>query len=214
MVALFLVIIAAVRLETGGLEADRLGMISTQSPGSFEELILSGQVYKKDNQTLYLQDVSVLVQSFEGSQDPSQEAVSKAGSSRQSISCKDNIICKLTETEEVPLGSYVTLRGSFTTISAATNPGEFDAAAYYRTIGVGGRLNKAELLQKGQSHWRVREWLYELRISLEERLNRALPQDQAGVLCALLLGDKGGLEERVENLYRQNGILHIPFPTG
>lgn len=208
-VALLLVIIAAVRLETGDPENERPGMISAQSLGSFEELILTGQVYKKDNQTLYLQDVSVHMQTFEGSQDPSQEAVSKAGSSRQSISCKDNIICKLTEAEEVPLGSYVTLRGSFVPISPATNPGEFDAAAYYRTIGVGGRLNKAELLQKGQTHWKVREWLYELRISLEERLNRALPQDQAGVLCALLLGDRGGLEERVENLYRQSGILHI-----
>lgn len=94
-------------------------------------------------------------------------------------------------------------------ISAATNQGEFDAAAYYRTIGVGGRLNKAELLQKSQTYWQVREWLYELRLSLEERLNRALPQDQAGVLCALLLGDRGNLEKGVENLYRQSGILHI-----
>ena len=208
-VALFLVIITAVRLETGSLETERPRTISAQSLGRIEELILTGQVYKKDNQTLYLQDVSVRMQTFEGFQDPSYVAVSKAGSSRQSISCKDNIICKLAESEEVPLGSYVTLRGSFIPISAATNPGEFDAAAYYRTLGVGGRLNKAELLQKGQSHWKVREWLYELRISLEKRLNRVLPQDQAGVLCALLLGDRGSLEEEVENLYRQSGILHI-----
>ena len=184
-------------------------MISAQSLGNSEELTLTGQVYKKDDQTLYLQDVSVHMQTFEGSQDPSQKTKSKAGSSRQNISCKDNIICKMTVAEEIPLGSYVTLRGSFTPISTATNPGEFDAAAYYRTIGVGGRLNKAEILQEGQTYWRVREWLYELRISLEERLNRALPQDQAGVLSALLLGDKGSLEERVENLYRQSGILHI-----
>lgn len=208
-VALLLVIIAAIRLETGGLDNVTEGTVNAKSLGVCQELTVTGQVYKKDDQTIYLQDISVHLEKFEGSIDLSQEVLSQANFQRQSISCIDNIICKLAEAKSIPLGSYVTLEGSFGPISPATNPGEFDAAAYYQTMGVGGRLSRASLLAKGQDYWPVREWLYDLRLRLEERLYRSLPESRAGILCALLLGDKGGLEERVEDLYRQSGILHI-----
>lgn len=208
-VALFLVIIAAVRLETGELDAVPEGMVNGQSLGICQDLTVTGQVYKKDNQNLYLQDISVCFQTSKESEDFFQTHISQAGVSRRSIPCQDNIICKLEVAGEIPLGSYVTLRGSFSPVSSATNPGEFNAAAYYQTIGVGGRLSHAVLLVRGQGCWPVREWLYNLRLCLEERLYRALPENRAGILCALLLGDKGGLEEHVEDLYRQSGILHI-----
>ena len=208
-VALLLVVIAAIRLETGGLSAVPAGMVDAVTLGVRQELTVTGQVYKKDNQTIYLQDIHVRLENFEGFLDLSQEDFSQTIFPEQNIPCKDNIICKLAEASEIPLGSYVTLLGNFAPISPATNPGEFDAAAYYQTIGVGGRLSKASLLSKGQDYWPVREWLNNLRLRLEERLYRALPESRAGILCALLLGDKGGLEERVKDLYRQSGILHI-----
>lgn len=200
-VALLLVIIAAIRLETGDPDGVPKGTVNAKSLGECRELTITGQVYKKDDQTIYLQDISVHLENFEG--------LSQAEFLSQNISCKDNIICKLAEVKSIPLGSYVTLEGRFAPISPATNPGEFDSAAYYRTMGVGGRLSNASLLAKGQDYWPVREWLYNLRLRLEERLYRALPESRAGILCALLLGDKGGLEERVKDLYRQSGILHI-----
>lgn len=208
-VALLLVIIAAIRLETGGLSAVPEGMADAVTLGICQEMTVTGQVYKKDDQTIYLQDIYVRLEDFEGSIDLSQKDLSQAIFLGQNIPCKDNIICKLAEAEKIPLGSYVTLLGNFAPISPATNPGEFDAAAYYQTIGVGGRLSSASLLAKGQDYWPVREWLYHLRLRLEERLYRALPESRAGILCALLLGDKGGLEKRVKDLYRQSGILHI-----
>ncbi|MCH5338847.1 MAG: ComEC/Rec2 family competence protein [Acetatifactor sp.] len=208
-VALFLIIIAAVRLETGEPGTVPEGVVNGRSLGICQELTVTGQVYKKDNQNLYLQDIIVCFQASTESEDSFHTDISQAGVSRQNIPCQDNIICKLDEAEEIPLGSYVTLRGSFSPVSPATNPGEFDSAAYYRTMGVGGRLSQVVLLARGQEYWLVREWLYNLRIYLEERLYRALPEDRAGVLCALLLGDKGGLDDHVKDLYRQSGILHI-----
>lgn len=208
-VALFLVIIAAVRLETGEQDTVPEGAVNGRSLGICQELTVTGQVYKKDNQNLYLQDIIVCFQASTESEDSFHTDISQAGVSRQNIPCQDNIICKLEEAEEIPLGSYVTLRGSFSPVSPATNPGEFDAAAYYRTMGVGGRMSQALLLARGQEYWLVREWLYNLRLYLEERLYRVLPEDRAGVLCALLLGDKGGLDDHVKDLYRQSGILHI-----
>lgn len=209
LVALFLVIIAGIRLKAGGPDAVPAGKVRAGSLGICRELTVTGQVYKKDGLTFYLQDVSVSLQSFNESEDAISESKSYAGSSRQIISCNDNIICKLESAEDIPLGSYVTLEGSFAPIAPATNPGEFDAAAYYQTIGVGGRLNRATLLGQGSECWPMREWLYEMRLLLEARLYRTFSEEHAGIMCALLLGDRGGLEERVEDLYRQSGILHI-----
>ena len=70
-------------------------------------------------------------------------------------------------------------------------------------------MSRAKVLERGENYWPVREFLYNLRLKLEERLYRALPESQAGILCALLLGEKGGLDDQVEELYRRSGILHI-----
>lgn len=206
--AVFLVVVVWIRMKTGGDDPVSPGVTDAQSLGICDALTVSGQVYRKDSDTCYLQDISVCMQTFNESEDPPEGGGSNAGSSRQNLSCTDNIICKL-EGTELPLGCRVTLRGRFTPMQSATNPGEFDAAAYYRSLGVGGRLTRAELLAAGEEYWPVRERLYGFRLFLEERLKRALPGEEAGVLCALLLGDRTDLSETTQDLYRQSGILHI-----
>lgn len=206
--AAFLVVVVWIRMKTGGYETASPGAADAQSLGICDGLTISGQVYRKDSQTYYLQDISVCMQTFDESEDPLESGGSNAGSSRQNLSYIDNIICKL-EGTELPLGCRVTLRGSFAPMQRATNPGEFDAAAYYRSLGVGGRLTRAELLAAGEEYWPVREWLYGFRLFLEGRLKQALPGEKAGILCALLLGDRADLPKATQEQYRQNGILHI-----
>ena len=205
--ALCLVAATALRLETESSPPTFGNQISTQSLEASKELVVAGQVYQKDGSHIYLQDVIVHSQISEDSW--FQNIVSDAGDSRQGVSCKENIICKIEDADSVPLGSEVVVKGIFMPFLAATNPGEFDAFLYYRTQGVGGRLNQALVMDQGEEYWRVRESLYDLRAFLRGRLYRALGEREAGVMCALLLGDKDGLEEQVEDLYRRNGILHI-----
>ena len=206
--ALCLVVAAAVRLETDSSPHTFGNQISTQSLEASKELVVAGQVYQKDGSHIYLQDVIVHSQISE-EYSSFQNLLSDAGDSRQSVSCKENIICKTEDADGVPLGSEVVVEGVFMPFMAATNPGEFDAFLYYRTQGVGGRLNQASILVQGEEYWRIRESLYDLRAFLRGRLYRALGEREAGVICALLLGDKDRLEEQVEDLYRRNGILHI-----
>lgn len=210
-VALFLVCITAVRLKMGILDVLLPDAVRLRSLDACEKLTVTGQVYKKDDQTIYLQDISVR---FDISDHKSSEILSQADISWQNISCEDNLICKLPDVYDIPLGSYVTLVGSFAPFSPATNPGEFDAFTYYRSIGVGGRLSRVEIIDISHEHWPIREFLHSLRLGLEERLFHSLPESHAGILSAFLLGDKGGLDEQVEELYRQNGILHILSISG
>lgn len=206
--ALCLVAATALRLETDSSPHTLGNQISTQSLEASKELVVAGQVYQKDGSHIYLQDVIVHGQISE-EYSSIQNLLSDAGDSRQGVSCKENIICRIADADSVPLGSEVVVEGVFTPFLAATNPGEFDAFLYYRTQGVGGRLNQVSILAQGEEYWRVRESLHDLRVFLRERLYRALGEREAGVMCALLLGDKDGLEEQVEDLYRRNGILHI-----
>ena len=206
--ALCLVVAAAVWLETDSPPHTFGNQISTQSLEASRELVVAGQVYQKDGSHIYLQDVIVHSEISE-EYSSFQNLLSDAGGSRQGVSCKENIICKIADADSVPLGSEVIVEGVFMPFLAATNPGEFDAFLYYRTQGVGGRLSQVSILAQGEEYWRVRESLYDLSAFLRGRLYRALGERETGVMCALLLGDKDGLEEQVEDLYRRNGILHI-----
>lgn len=205
--ALCLVTLLAFRLETGGFDQkSQNDVLHSLEAGA--ELIVTGQIYQKDGQSIYLQNVSVCSQTREGSDH------SKAGDSRQSISSKEHLKCEMEAAESLPLGSVCALKGTFAPFSPAANPGEFDAAAYYKSLKIGGRLKNAALLSCGEKKWLLREFLYDLQERLKERLYSALPPKEAGVLCALLLGNREGLEESVETLYRRNGMIHILSISG
>ncbi len=198
-VALFLVIAAALRLGAGGAAAPPEAVSAAQMK-SGEELRIVGQVYQKDETSIYLKSVMLLNSDALGH---------PAADLPQSIPCVENIICELKEEADLPLGRTVALEGRFYPCSQATNPGEFDSAVYYRTIGIGGRLRKAQLVAAGEDSWPVRNGLYELKCFLKERLYGIFPEKEAAVMSALLLGDKKDLDSELKDLYKRNGILHI-----
>ena len=198
--ALFLVIIAAIRLKTGWAEAVSEGCIRAGELDADSEVTVTGQVYQKDESNIYLKSVIYVRSNAFGL---------SAADSQQEIPIQDNLICAMEDTSDIPLGSMVAVSGRFQPCSQATNPGEFDAAVYYRSIGIGGRVSKAVLLGAGESFWPVRERLYRLKIYFKERLYRIFPEKEAAVMSALLLGDKSELDGELKDLYKRNGILHI-----
>ncbi|MCI9337889.1 MAG: MBL fold metallo-hydrolase [Lachnospiraceae bacterium] len=200
LASLFLVIIAALRFGAGGAAAVPPGAVSTARLETAQELCIAGQVYQKDEKSIYLKSVIILKSDALGHD---------AADSGQGIPCTENIICELTEQADFPLGRTVALEGVFYPYSQATNPGEFDSAVYYRTLGIGGKLRKAQVLYRGEDSWPVRNCLYELKCHWKERLYRIFPEKEAAVMSALLLGDKSELDSELKDLYKRNGILHI-----
>lgn len=206
MLGVCLVIWTALRLgggregigETGGACAGRPSPAESLTNG--EVLQVTGQVYQKDENGIYLQSVVVLRSNAYGQ---------SAADPQQHIPYQENFICEIPRAMTVPLGSVVTLKGVFSPFSRAGNPGEFDFCAYYGAMGIGGRIKKAEILSREDGHWFIREGLFGIRSRLKERLYRIFPQDEAAVMCALLLGEKGDLDGGLRDLYKRNGILHI-----
>jgi len=211
-IALCLVILAAVRLKTGMADHVRPGCISTGELRAADTLTVTGQIYQKDEQSIYLKSITLREssQKFLLQEVLSQEdIIINENVSQEGIIISENLICETERASELPLGSFVTLRGVFSPFSQATNPGEFDSAVYYRTLRIGGRLRKTEILFQGEAYWHVGEALYCLKTCLKERLDQIFPEKEAAVMCALLLGDKSALDRDLKNLYQRNGILHI-----
>ena len=116
--------------------------------------------------------------------------------------------------DQIRYGRTVWLEGTFRSFSHATNPGEFDQLNYYDSIGVCGKLVDVRFLQGGGQFSQVREWLYQRRCRLRERLYHVFPKQQAGVLCAMLLGEKGETDREIKDLFQRNGLIHILSISG
>lgn len=195
MVALCVVIVTAIRLGYGWLGTEDTGGGEGLFAGTALEV--TGQVYQKDQESITIKSV-VLCSS-------NSSEVSVAGSQQQ-IS---NLICEVKNAEAIPLGSKVRLSGTFMPFSRATNQGEFDSSVYYRTLGICGKLKAAQILEQDNSCWKVREWLFDRKSQLCERLYSALAPEDAAIMEALILGEKGNLDSGIKELYKRNGILHI-----
>ena len=198
-VALCLVSICALRLWSGGAERIEREFAWLESLTEAENLTLAGQVYQKEEDSIYLKSMEIVHSNAFGQ---------SATESWQNVS-NVRIICKLSGALSIPIGSVVQVQGEFEPFLGATNPGEFDARIYYRSLGIVGKLEEGILLGQGEDYWPVREWLHGVKRYLSGRIYDIFSVEDAAVIEALLLGEKGNLDSELKDLYKRNGILHI-----
>lgn len=196
--ALCMVILAVALLQSGVADRNKPGCIRAEQLDTAGTLHVTGQIYQKDEKSIYIKSVILCTSDASGQ-----------SKSEQKVPCQDNLICELEEALELPLGCVVELEGIFAPFSHASNPGEFDSAGYYKTLRIGGKIRKASVLRQGEAYWKIREALCGLKYYLKERLCRIMPPKEAAVMSALLLGDKGDMDSEMKELYKRNGILHI-----
>ena len=126
------------------------------------------------------------------------------------------VMCELSSAPayEPMCGARVTIRGSVGVIASPTNPGEFDSRRYYAVMKIAYRLRDAVLVSCETTGSYYREGLYRLRVKAGEWFDALLSPGEAGVLRAVILGDKSGMEKEVKTLYAAGGILHILAVSG
>lgn len=207
-----IVALVAVRLlivDYGTLEACKMtvgfqpkgqeaGLSESVTDRDDKAVTVTGHVYRKDTKYFYLDSVLIQVQ---------------AAGQQQSFSFNKKLICEYGETAP-RIGSSVKAVGIFRCFPEATNPGEFDSAAYYQSIGIYGKLTDITVLTEGDNYSVWQETLFQLREYFRGRLYRIFPEKEASVMTAMLLGDKSGLDEETKRLYQDNGIIHILSISG
>ena len=112
------------------------------------------------------------------------------------------------------IGSRICAEGEFSLFETATNPGEFDYAQYYQGKRIGGKLSEVCVLWQGDRHSFMREEMHKMRTCLLRRLDQVFPKKEAGVMRAMLLGDRASLDPELRELYQEGGIIHILSISG
>jgi len=109
---------------------------------------------------------------------------------------------------EIHIGETILIRGSLSSFSHATNPGQFDAANYYYSRKILGKVKATVLLYGDGKQCFLRETIWQCRTFLDRQIQSVFGEE-AGVLEAILLGEKSHLEEEQKSLYKRSGLLHI-----
>lgn len=126
----------------------------------------------------------------------------------------EGILCYLADGEPVPLcGERVVLSGKAEPFRGKRNPGGFDAVSYYRARGEVFALKQAVLLRRGHTYNGYGQFLLRCREFMAEKLGAVCGED-AGIMQAILLGDKAFLPTEVKKLYQTGGISHILAISG
>ncbi|MBP1586147.1 MAG: ComEC/Rec2 family competence protein [Lachnospiraceae bacterium] len=115
---------------------------------------------------------------------------------------------------ELCIGEGVVIRGEYASFSHAMNPGEFDAYEYYTSKGYDGSVRRSSLIASDGRRSPIREGLRRFRMMLEARIYEVCPDNEASVLCNLLLGDKERIDDETKAMYQNSGIAHILSISG
>lgn len=134
---------------------------------------------------------------------------------QQNIPFQNNFICNMSDGSKEPaMGSIVCVSGILTEFEPATNPGQFDARAYYETLGISARLYQSTLVSESGNHSPIKECLWKIRRITSQYFYDVFPKEDASILTTMLLGDKSGLMTEIRDLYKDGGILHILSISG
>lgn len=111
-------------------------------------------------------------------------------------------------------GQICSVKGHFLELSTATNEGEFSLPSYYKGEGISGVFQaKTIRLVRGESSPFAKE-LFTLKQSLGNRIDALFPEETAGFLKSLFLGERSGITLSEKSLYQSAGISHILAISG
>lgn len=122
--------------------------------------------------------------------------------------------CYVKAKEDFKLGQTVAVQGFLTLPESARNPGEFDANIYYKSKGYDYVMYEGKILSYGEKYNYVMQGLDEIRRYVQRQLEHYLMPEDAGIMSAMLLGDKSHMETETKELYKEVGIYHILAISG
>ena len=111
-------------------------------------------------------------------------------------------------------GQICSVKGHFLELSPATNEGEFSLPSYYKGEGISGVFQAKTIGHiLGEPSPFAKE-LFTLKQSLGNRIDALFPEETAGFLKSLFLGERSGITLSEKSLYQSAGISHILAISG
>ncbi len=117
---------------------------------------------------------------------------------------------------DYPLDAYLTVEGSVEKFENPRNEGQFNQRQYYKCKGIMGRITDATIRCEGvpQGIFAWREALFSLRTRMCQVYEQCLPQQSAGMLQAMVTGERSLMDAQVKRLFQVAGFSHILAISG
>lgn len=115
---------------------------------------------------------------------------------------------------DLPIGAAVRVYGTVKQPQEPRNPGMFNEKAYYEGKGCAFYVisEQEEITDAGQRN--LAEALRQARERCCAVLQKMMPEEDAGVLAAMLLGERAELDDEIYLAYQQSGLLHLISVSG
>lgn len=162
------------------------------------QITCSGSVcgieFKNDVQQLYLKDLK--------------------SDFMQEISCRYRIKIIVDGTTDIAYGNRVRVCGKMLLTEAPSNEGQFDKQAFEKTKRVLFTLKNTKIEVLDGRYDKLSQTLFLCRRICGEKLGIVFEKEDAGILSAMLLGDKAELDEETKGWYQAGGISHVLAISG
>ena len=117
--------------------------------------------------------------------------------------------------KNIGCGDTVSLSGTLTKTSGASNPGSFDYKEYLKSINISGIFtsDNADVKILKRCHPMLKR-IYSLRETFMKTSDRLLPQSASGTLRAVVGGDRTDISGEDEENFKKSGVYHIVAISG
>lgn len=112
------------------------------------------------------------------------------------------------------IGEILFVKGTIQTFSLPVNEGNYNERAYYQSLKIDFKVEGNGVIAVSGRKGAVREGLWALREKIKEGYQNAMPEKDAGVLIAMVLGDKSQMDAERKSLYQDMGISHFYSISG
>lgn len=111
-------------------------------------------------------------------------------------------------------GMYVRLEGMLVLPELPRNPGQFNRRIYESGKKIDFYLENPTVLEVKEQRSGVREVVEIWKTEMMNRCEKIYPDEEAGILEAMLFGEKSELSGDIKELYQAAGISHVLVISG
>lgn len=131
---------------------------------------------------------------------------------------KDRLKLYVKDGERYDFGDKLYVVASLQTPEKPKRKSDVDYRAYNYSRGIYANCfadnTKVKLIEKGKDNFSIEKFGVEARRRIKQEINKLLPETEAGILTALMLGDKSGVSDEFKDIGSKVGIYHTMATSG
>ncbi|SFR86176.1 competence protein ComEC [Anaeromicropila populeti] len=115
---------------------------------------------------------------------------------------------------EIAPGNEIVVSGTVSCFQPPNNAGQFNEKEYYLGINILYQLSAKKIMVTSNSQTIENKFLFPLKTKLKNSYYNVLPEGDAAMITAMVLGEKGEMNAEIKELYQKAGIAHILAISG